>query len=215
MARWILFLLFFFQSLSAYKAVIFDFGEVIAQVDRKPILEFIASSLKIGKAEVKSSLKDEALFLALAEGHSYWEKFARSFNKELPRGWLEELEEKKKLIIQEMPGMLDLVSEIKKLPLQVAILSNTQPLRSAFIRSQGFYNGFHPVMLSCDENLKKPDPAFYQLMLQQLQLPAHECIFIDNKEKNVIAAKKLGLDAIHFLSSDHLKIELRKRKLAI
>ena len=61
--------------------------------------------------------------------------------------------------------------------------------------------------------LEKPDPKAYQLLLEQLALPANEVVFIDDKEENVEAARKLGVDAIVFESAQQVHAELAERGL--
>lgn len=46
-----------------------------------------------------------------------------------------------------------------------------------------------------------------------MNLPASEIVFIDDKAENVEAAKKIGIDAIVFESSEQLRTELLQRKL--
>ncbi len=61
--------------------------------------------------------------------------------------------------------------------------------------------------------LEKPDPKAYQLLLEKVELPANEVVFIDDLEENVEAAKKLGIDAIVFKSAEQVRHELAKRGL--
>ena len=51
---------------------------------------------------------------------------------------------------------------------------------------------------SFKEHLKKPNPAFFEVLLNRYHLDPAETIFFDDREKNVIAAKNLGMKAIVF-----------------
>ena len=64
-------------------------------------------------------------------------------------------------------------------------------------------------MVSGDEKLVKPDPAIYELCLKRNNLPAAECLFIDDSEKNVRGAEVVGIRAHHFTTPEKLKAALK------
>ena len=53
-------------------------------------------------------------------------------------------------------------------------------------------------IFSCDVHLLKPDPAIYQTCLEQYQLTAGHCLFIDDRKDNCEAAQKFGIHTVHF-----------------
>jgi putative hydrolase of the HAD superfamily len=56
---------------------------------------------------------------------------------------------------------------------------------------------FETVVDSAFVGLRKPDPAIYALVLESLALPAAECVFVDDLEVNVEAARALGFAVVH------------------
>ena len=50
----------------------------------------------------------------------------------------------------------------------------------------------------------KPDIKIFNLFLKRFDLKAQDCLFIDDSEKNVIAAKGLGMTALVFKDAKHL-----------
>ncbi len=58
--------------------------------------------------------------------------------------------------------------------------------------------------------LSKPDPKIYQYVLEKLQRKPKEVIFIDDKERNLEGARKVGLNTLQFMSLDQLKKDLPK-----
>lgn len=52
------------------------------------------------------------------------------------------------------------------------------------------------IVISSDIKLVKPEPAMYQYVLKKFKLDAKDCVFIDDQELNVDAAKKLGMKVI-------------------
>ncbi|MCC5948575.1 MAG: HAD family phosphatase [Nitriliruptoraceae bacterium] len=56
---------------------------------------------------------------------------------------------------------------------------------------------FDVAVVSAQVGLRKPDPAIYHLALERIALPAADCVFIDDLERNVEVARSLGMSAIH------------------
>ncbi|MGX5736530.1 HAD family hydrolase [Bosea thiooxidans] len=72
-----------------------------------------------------------------------------------------------------------------------------------------FLQSFDGVVVSAHERLLKPDPAIYEVLLGRYALHAGGCIFIDDSEKNVAAARDVGMQAVHFVEPIDLRAELR------
>lgn len=75
----------------------------------------------------------------------------------------------------------------------------------------GFLNWFDGVVVSGTEKMRKPDPAFFKILLDRYDLKAEEVLFIDDNFRNVQSALKMGVDSIHFISPEELKAELVDR----
>ena len=73
---------------------------------------------------------------------------------------------------------------------------------------------FVPMMnggiFSDDVKLIKPDPAIYELLCERYCLIPNECVFIDDKKKNVEAAAKLGFHTILMKDYDQASVELER-----
>lgn len=78
-----------------------------------------------------------------------------------------------------------------------------------------FLQLFEGILVSGVEQLKKPDPKIYQLILDRYNLKAETSVFIDDSLRNIKAAAKLGIDAIHFQGPESLENELSIRNLLI
>ena len=44
----------------------------------------------------------------------------------------------------------------------------------------------------------KPDPRAYALCVEQLGVPAHHCVFVDDQLRNVEGGRRAGLQVVHF-----------------
>ena len=58
------------------------------------------------------------------------------------------------------------------------------------------------------EEMAKPDPAFYKLFCERYSLKPEEIVFFDDREENINAAKKLGMRAV-CVTSDMMSQEAR------
>lgn len=76
-----------------------------------------------------------------------------------------------------------------------------------------FFELFEGMIISGEVRLIKPDPAIFELCLKMVRKPAHECLFIDDSEKNILTAEHLGFETILFRSPGQLKRELQLRNL--
>ena len=63
-------------------------------------------------------------------------------------------------------------------------------------------------ILSYQDRLIKPDPEIYRLLCSRYGLKAEECIFIDDTERNVLAAQKEGMKGLIFHTLEQTKEEL-------
>jgi putative hydrolase of the HAD superfamily len=68
---------------------------------------------------------------------------------------------------------------------------------------------FDVVVLSDDCGLRKPDPAIFQLTLDRLSVTAASCVFADDTEANLEAAKAMGMTVVHALDEQETASCLR------
>lgn len=74
-----------------------------------------------------------------------------------------------------------------------------------------FLSHFKEIFVSGEYKMKKPDPKFYQILLEKHQLMPENTIFIDDVEKNISTAQKLGMHTVHFKLGHDLRSDLRKK----
>ena len=71
-----------------------------------------------------------------------------------------------------------------------------------------FLEKFDGVVVSGLEHLVKPDPRIFRVFCERYSLAPSECVFIDDSEPNVVAARKFGMQAIHFKDATSLRKDL-------
>lgn len=71
-----------------------------------------------------------------------------------------------------------------------------------------FLHWFDGIVVSGVEKCKKPEEKIYNILLSRFDFSPFECLFIDDNKRNILAAEKLGIKGIHFLSPDQLHKDL-------
>ncbi len=94
--------------------------------------------------------------------------------------------------------------------IRTAVLSNSLG-RSPFdpYALHDLSGSFDVVVMSAQLGIRKPDPAIFVHTLEQLGVPARECVFADDSEENLPAASKLGMTVIHALDEQITAANLR------
>ena len=71
---------------------------------------------------------------------------------------------------------------------------------------------FNQVFVSYEIGVRKPDPKIFNYLLENTGLVPNECLFVDDKEENVLAAKQLGMEGHVFKSTDDFKEYLSQKQ---
>jgi 2-haloacid dehalogenase len=72
-----------------------------------------------------------------------------------------------------------------------------------------FLHWFEGIVVSGVEKTRKPFPDFYQILFDRYKINPKAAVFIDDNLKNIVGAKAVGLNAIHFQSPDQLREALK------
>ena len=80
---------------------------------------------------------------------------------------------------------------------RTAILSNADASLPGRLRALGLHDLCEAVVCSADVGIAKPDPAIYRLAAARLTLAPEACLFVDDSDENVEAARQVGMTAIH------------------
>ena len=76
-----------------------------------------------------------------------------------------------------------------------------------------FLQWFDGIVVSGTEMMRKPNPDFYQILLDRYNVKAEEALFIDDNLRNIESAKKMGIQSIYFTSPSNLTTELISRQI--
>lgn len=102
-------------------------------------------------------------------------------------------------------AVLEYMRELKP-QVRLALLSNNVRRWFDAYREKYALDGvFDPLVTSYEAGVAKPDPAVYEVVLERLDLPPGDCLFVDDSEKNLQAALELGMHVHHYTTLDALK----------
>lgn len=106
--------------------------------------------------------------------------------------------------------VLKVAKEARTAGVRTAVVSNSLG-RQPYDPYAGFdlAGSFDEVVLSAEHGVRKPDPAIFELVLDRLGLRAGECLFVDDSEENLVAARRLGFSTLHALDERVAAAQLR------
>ena len=181
-------------------AVIFDFGGVINNM-RWEVARELEDKHGLERNALLESLYRNQDWLDVEEGRGDIVKWAVNAHKKLE----EDAGKKLPPLHQQWRDSWGLIDEniaiIKGLKPQykVSILSNADlNLEERIKDGMGIHHLFDDIISSAVVGVSKPKHEIYELAAKRLELPAEECVFIDDAERNVTAAREVGMMAIHF-----------------
>lgn len=105
------------------------------------------------------------------------------------------------------PAMISAVSDLRSRGYLVAALTNNWPDIEGH-ESTDLHSHFDAFVASASEGVHKPDPRIYRRVLDLLDVPAADVVFLDDIGRNCKAAVRLGMAAIKFTSPDQGLSEL-------
>ena len=113
-------------------------------------------------------------------------------------------------------GTVALLGELDREGVPLYALSNWSAETFPLVRDDptyAFLGRFRHIVVSGEVGLVKPEPAIYAHLLKQAGAPAGDCLFIDDNEANIEAARELGFHVHRFTGPDGLGAALRAHRL--
>jgi epoxide hydrolase-like predicted phosphatase len=106
--------------------------------------------------------------------------------------------------------MIDLMRECKASGRRMAMLTNNvqewEPLWRTMLPVDEI---FETVIDSGFVGYRKPERQIYEITLERIGMPASACLFVDDIEVNIEAARELGFTAVHYREPDQAIAEVR------
>ena len=182
------------------KNIIFDMGNVLLQFNPYISLDFYCENEE-DKEIIYQELFKGPEWIMGDEG-----KIANGQRYELVKVRVpERLHQTLKLIVEnwdmcmkEVPGAQDFHTLVREKGFYTYILSNACNRFYHFFPKYFNLKSFDGVVVSSDVKMIKPYPQIYEYILKKYELKPEECLFIDDVEANVEAAKAAGMKGFVF-----------------
>lgn len=188
--------------------VVLDWGGVMVHSSHPRIYHFLKKYFGFSSEEVAKFLSSLKFCRNKNSDKEFWEEYTSQNKIKLPPNWFSDLD-KTKLACQELnKEMFELILRLKKEKIKVVLFSDVSKETADLLRKYGFYDIFDETILSYEIGFKKPDPEAYDILLSKIGAKPSDCIFIDDKKKNIKAAEEKGIIGIVFKSYDDLQNKL-------
>ena len=110
----------------------------------------------------------------------------------------------------EIAETVALLAELRLRNRRLYALSNWSAETFPYARERfDFLDWFHGTVISGDVGVKKPDPQIFHILFRRFGIDPDRAVFIDDSAPNVAAARRLGLEALHFTSGAVLRRDLQ------
>lgn len=121
----------------------------------------------------------------------------------------ERWEEMLKSEIHDTVLILNILKELNKVKLYALTNWSSETFPIAQQRFD-FLKQFEGIVVSGEENTRKPYSKIYQITLNRYGLSPEKCLFIDDSIDNVNAAKSLNINALHYTGALQLRSDLNQ-----
>jgi HAD superfamily hydrolase (TIGR01509 family) len=122
--------------------------------------------------------------------------YVRTFFKDGRHVELEEIKAWMKSSYEWLDGVEDLLRELKEKQVPMYALSNYSSWYQLIDEKLGLSRYLDWRFVSCLTGVRKPDPEAYLGAARALGVSPADCIFVDDRRKNVEAAEKVGMRGI-------------------
>lgn len=186
------------------KNIVFDFGGVLIEINTSNAIKEFANLGLEAPEKYLNSYKQSGAFYALENGdisdRQFIAELSELCNREISydearNAWMG-------FIVKVQTQYLEWLQQLRP-QYKLSVLSNTNPFLQGWARSSAFTpcgkrldDYFDSLFLSYLMHCSKPSEEIYKKMLSDGRMKADETLFIDDSEKNIEAAKKVGIKTL-------------------
>jgi len=195
--------------------LIFDLAEVYLK-GFYGVEDYLVELLNLNSSEIRDKLQGPE-FRLLMEGRITEDEFWKKMSQR--NQWNIDIKYFKEAIrnnFEEIKGTREIIEKVKKNGYKLGLLSDHAKEWIDYCNHKFDYHKlFHYTQYSFEVALCKTDSKSFELLLQKLGEKAENCLFIDDREKNINVAKAKGLKVIQFKNSEQLRKELNSFSIKI
>ena len=183
------------------RGIIWDFAGVLLHTMRGTFNSMMAERLEVPLEDVNrvmSSPKNDQWDLGEIDDNAFFDYIIREIG--LPT-------EKKAVLANFVrddfyvdQGLIEEIHKLRENYITVLLTNFPAHLNEFLETGWDVEVAFDHIIASCDVKLLKPDKRMYRLALDAIGCKPKEAVFIDDREENVAAARKMGMEGILFKS---------------
>lgn len=201
------------------EAIVFDYGGVFTLPNSlQPEFEQYERALGLPAGALQQALGSgpawEAVSVGAISEEEYWRQVAGPWEERLPPAFgrfrhgtlpFETIN----------PEMVELVKRLQG-QVRLGLLSNATISLREHLRRLGWPERvFDVIGISAEIGRRKPEEAAYRWIAEQLGAPMARILLVDDKPRNVEAARALGMPALQFTTAKELAEHLRGMGLKV
>ena len=187
-----------FEADNEIKNFVFDFGNVIFNWDPDYLAKEYTDNEK-DRIEIRDCIFKSPEWKLLDNGKITYDQAKKIYTGRISEHLKTKVDEIMDTWFEKMPINYDLCRLIKKLKehnYHVYALSNTHEVLYNYVKNLDIGKYFDGILISAIEKMMKPNKEIYERLLEKFDLIAEECLFIDDREKNVLPAKECGMHGL-------------------
>ena len=198
---------------SEITTVIFDLSEVYLHgfvgVEKHLLLNH---QVQITNVELQTEELGK-LFLGEITEDEYWNSIRQKFSWELN---LQQLKKAVRDNFTEIEGTRGVIEILKNSGYSLGLLSvHAKEWIDHCEEKFDYHKFFDSISYSFEEGLSKPEQKAFELILGKLNTQPEVSLFIDDSERNLLVAEKLGIGTILFQDAVQLKEDLRMHDIKL
>lgn len=196
------------------KNIVFDFGDVLIHFDLHHIMETFGVKPEDEELILRRVFKT-SIWTSLDRGNITHEQAEKMMCASLP----ERLHESVRGILYHwwrdalipMPGMAELIGELKGNGYKIYLLSNATVQQAEYFSLIPGNEYFDGRITSGEQVLLKPEKEIYEALFKTYDLNPAECFFVDDLPTNIEAAERCGMRGAVFFDSNvsYLREDMR------
>jgi len=194
------------------KHIIFDLGQVLAKVDLKPFVYQFSKAFNIEPAELRKNENDGAYLdfqVGKINGDDFHKITCGYYHQSVSLDrfkniWLS-------MLAGEVEGTSKIVDKLVEKNYTLSLLSNTDLWHYHYCeQTLPVLQKFEKIFLSYELKMRKPDEEIFLTVAEKLAAQPDECLFIDDLEENIEAAKNLNFHTVLFQNAEQLRGDLKE-----
>lgn len=196
--------------------VIFDMGQVLLKFTPERILApFFTDAAE--RAKARRVIFDSGDWALTDTGRVEEETLLAHWIAALPEaeGAVRAMMARWYTAMEPVEGMTELISELKTAGYRCYLLSNTSKRFWEYAESHACLRMLDGCLISAEQGTVKPDFAIFRALLEQFDLRAEECFFVDDAKRNIEGAAACGIRGFCFEDYDVSALRRQMRREGI